>query len=342
MGDLRFGGAAAEQPTPASAEIAGFWSRIGALLIDAALLACLGAAIGTLAFRQMVALGQEGRLIGAAITLVYFGILNSRWGGGATLGKRLLGLKVIARDGRKIALARSLLRTIVLWTPYYLNGLVFRSTSPAADIALEVLVALAVFGVGGFIVFLYLFNRRTRQALHDLLAGSFVVRAGRAEAGVTAHLWKGSLAFAALAAALVPAILVTLALYAFHTQLSGLMKQLTAVQSAVLAYPGADTAQVTANTTWFTSTTGLQTTHTILVVAVRMRNVPASMEAAGDDIAGIVLKTAPGILGQQALQVRIAYGYDLGIFAWTITSGFSGTTLDWTRRIRARQTGESA
>src|SRR5580698_9064311 len=100
---------------PASAAIAGFWRRLAALFIDMILLAIVGFVIGTLAFRQLVEMGQSARLIGAAITLVYYGVLNSGLGGGGTLGKRMLGLRVVRRNGQTIGLARSLLRTIVFW-----------------------------------------------------------------------------------------------------------------------------------------------------------------------------------------------------------------------------------
>jgi uncharacterized RDD family membrane protein YckC len=338
----------ARQSASTDAKIGGFWRRIFALLIDAVLLAGVGIAIGTLAFRQVVGLGQEGRLVGATIALAYFGVLNSRWGGGATLGKRLLGLKVISRDGKAIGFPRCTLRTIVFWTPYYLNGLVI--TLPHASglptgsttIAIDILLALAVFGGGGFIVFLYLFNRRTRQTLHDLAAGTFVVHAGAPRSGVLAQMWKGHLVFAGLACALVASVPVGIGLYAYHSNLAKLLDQTTAVRAAALAYPGADTAQVSVNTTWFRSANAPATTRTFLLVAVRLHNIPASMEAAQDDIANIVFKSAPTILGQQALQVRVAYGYDLGIFSWTFASGYAGTPEDWARRIQARQAGVSA
>jgi uncharacterized RDD family membrane protein YckC len=326
--------------------IAGFWSRILALLVDMALLALVGIVIGAVAYRQVVALGQEGRLIGAAITLVYFGFFNSSLGGGATPGKRMLDLRVVGRDGNPIGLLRTLLRTFVFWTPYYLNGVTFRpipglQSGAATGIVVGILLAFVVFGGTGFILYLYIFNRRTRQSLHDLIAGTFVVRADSAGAPVRAHFWKGHLAFAMLACAAVAAMPIAFFLSFSGTQFATTMSKTAAIQSAVAAYPGVDTAQVTVNTFWASSFNGPSVTRTTLAVTVRMRDVPASMDAAQDDIAEIVFKTAPTILDQQYLQVSVAYGYDLGIFKWTNANGYVNIPEVWKRKLQARHVGDS-
>jgi len=53
-----------------------------------------------------------------------------------------------------------------------------------------------VFGLGGALVYLYVFNRRTRQSLHDLAAGTFVV-AARHSGGIRERIWRPHLALAA-------------------------------------------------------------------------------------------------------------------------------------------------
>jgi uncharacterized RDD family membrane protein YckC len=354
MGDLRedAAGAPAEGSAhprwagPAGAQIAGFWRRIWALLIDMLLLAGVGLTIGTLAYRQVVALGQEGRLIGAAITLLYFGILNSGLGGGATLGKRMMSLRVVARDGQSVGLFRALVRTIVFWTPYYLNGVIFPASDLPANVAVATaLGALLVFAVfGGFVLIVYfcVFNRRTRQSLHDLVTGTFVVRSESAGVPVHAHFWKAHIAFALATCLLVVAIPATILFYISRSSMGGVLNRTAAVQNAVLAHPGVDTAQVTVNTMWFTSTNGTSTTRTTLQVNVRMRDATASAEKVQDDIAEIVFRAAPTLLDQQNLSVGVSTGYDLGIFAWTNTSGYVNTPEEWKKKLQARQVGDSA
>ncbi|HTW32990.1 MAG TPA: RDD family protein [Rhizomicrobium sp.] len=335
MSDLRGGTPSAS--TEPVAVIAGFWRRIFALLIDMLLLGAVGIAIGAVAFRQVVALGQEGRLIGAAVTLVYYGILNSSWGGG-TIGKRAMGLRVVGRDGKAIGLFRSLVRTVVFWTPYYLNGVFFSKIPGLPDdsrilAAAGVLDGMVVFGGLVFIAYLYLFNTRTRQSLHDLIVGSYVVRSEPTDAPVKARFWPAHLLFASLLTVILVAVPLGLLAFLWNAGLGTTMSNTEAVQSAVLAYPGVDTASVAVNTmSMWTSSSGTTTTTTLAVTA-GMRVVPVSMTRAENGIAAIVLRKSPSLMGCQRLSVSVAYGYDLGIFRWTVADGFAGDLQQWRERL---------
>ena len=174
--------ASAVAPAPKPARIAGFWRRLAAALVDALVLGIVGFAIGTLFTDQLVALGPYGRAVGFPIALLYFGLLNGNAGGGATLGKRMLGIRVVGRDGASVSVLRSLWRAVVYLVPFYLNGLdlSFLPLNDAQTMAALVVDAVLVFGVIGATVYLYLFNFRTRQMMHDLAAGTFVVRADSA------------------------------------------------------------------------------------------------------------------------------------------------------------------
>ena len=290
------------RPDVPAATIAGFWRRLFALFVDMLLLAAVGFAIGTFAFAQMVALGQQGRLIGAAITLAYFGILNTGWAGG-TFGKRVTGLRVIRRDGQTIGLFRSLLRTIIFWTPYYLNGVFFSSVhipglpvDPRIDLAVGILDGIAVFGGTAFIAYLYLFNTKTRQSLHDLIAGTYVVVAGSVGAPVRAQFWKGHLAIATGISLVLVGIPLGLLGYLSTTSIGSALNKAGTIQSTVLDDPAVATAAVTvSSTTWSTISSGQSSTvtRTSLDVKVQLRAVPASMEAAQNEIAMIVLRKDP-------------------------------------------------
>jgi hypothetical protein len=110
----------------------------------------------------------------------------------------------------------------------------------------------------------------------------------------------------------------------------------------VLAYPGADTAQVQTNSFYASSFNGPPVARTMLAVIVHMRSVPFSMETVQDDLAGIVLRTAPSNLDEQNLRIDVTYGYDLGIFRWTTGTSFAATPAEWAAKLRARHTGDSA
>jgi uncharacterized RDD family membrane protein YckC len=119
-------------------------------------------------------LGGWGRLVEFCVFLVYFGVLNSSIAGGQTIFKRIMKIQVIDRSGHCISPGRSFLRSAVLFDPFFcLTGLVM---SPVKENAIPVSVALPWFGLVSAYLYLYFVNLRTRQSLHDVIAGTFVAQ----------------------------------------------------------------------------------------------------------------------------------------------------------------------
>ena len=144
---------------------AGFWRRLGAILIDFVLLAAAMAAIGWLGLpiyqRHESVVGMAdgsftasfkvdynslGMVIGVLLWWLYFALLESSRLQ-ATLGKLALAIKVTTLDGRRIGFWRATLRTVAKY--------------------LSAAILLIGFIMAGL--------TRRRQALHDLLAGTLVV-----------------------------------------------------------------------------------------------------------------------------------------------------------------------
>ncbi len=70
-----------------------------------------------------------------------------------------------------------------------------------------------IFGLSLSIIYLFVFNRRTRQSLHDLIVGSYVVRVG-SEKDEKPQMWKGHyvvMGIILLLAAVAPLVLGRLA-----------------------------------------------------------------------------------------------------------------------------------
>jgi uncharacterized RDD family membrane protein YckC len=155
--------------------ISGFWRRLLAFILDGLLLGLVGVVLGLFFFDPLARLGGWGRLLGFCIALVYFGVLNSAIAGGQTIGKRIMKIQVVDRSGHSISPARSFLRYAILGAPFFLDHLVIPLSVTMSPIG--ALIVLILFGFGGAIVYLFIFNRRTRQSLHDLVMGTFVTRA---------------------------------------------------------------------------------------------------------------------------------------------------------------------
>jgi len=152
--------------------VAGFWRRIVAFFLDGLVLGAAGQAVAWSFSPLWYRIGPYGRLLGFFLALVYFGVLDSRIGRGQTPGKRVL--KVALRDatGESIGVGRSMLRTLIWLAPVTLNGWTLPIMS---NVVVSGVAGVVLFGVGGAVVLTMVFNRRTRQGIHDLLTHTYVV-----------------------------------------------------------------------------------------------------------------------------------------------------------------------
>ncbi|WP_010162789.1 RDD family protein [Sphingomonas sp. PAMC 26617] len=151
--------------------------RLSAFLIDAvAILAILVSA--TIVLLVLFFSLHGGGL--AIIWLLGSFVLRNGWftlfemgGRGATPGKRMMGLRVVARDGARLTggavIARNAMREIELFLP--LTFLAQQTMTGQAD----AFVTLFSLGWSGVFLFFPLFNR-DRLRVGDLLAGTWVVR----------------------------------------------------------------------------------------------------------------------------------------------------------------------
>lgn len=152
---------------------AGFWRRAGAFLLDNLLLAGFGLLLGLLLHGALVRLDPWGTLVGFAIAWVYFGVLNSRLGGGQTMGKRLLKIRVVSAEGKALPLPRALLRFLPLGLGYLALDVLLPATvyhSPWGTVLTSLLTGLVLSSA-----YLLVFNRPSRRTLHDWCVGSQVV-----------------------------------------------------------------------------------------------------------------------------------------------------------------------
>lgn len=159
-------------------------TRAGAFMLDALMIVTI-LIVMTIAL-AFLALASKAEWI-LILWLLGFFILRNGWfslfemgGRGATPGKRLMGLRVVARDGARLTggavIARNAMREIEVFLP-----LSFLAQQTAEGTADGFLVIFALVWSGIFLFF-PLFNR-DRLRIGDLIAGTWVVRSARASLG---------------------------------------------------------------------------------------------------------------------------------------------------------------
>lgn len=162
--------------------------RATAFLIDGMIIVGLQIALtlfvifGILSLLNLKRPDSAGAALGIIWLLGLFVLRNGYFigfelrGRAATPGKRIMGLRVIARDGGRLTadavIARNLMREIEFYLP--LSFLVARAAEGAADRWINLLG----FGWTGIFLLFPLFNR-DRLRIGDLLAGTWVIRARR-------------------------------------------------------------------------------------------------------------------------------------------------------------------
>ncbi|GAE28357.1 hypothetical protein JCM9140_4577 [Halalkalibacter wakoensis JCM 9140] len=125
---------------------AGFWVRLGATILDAIVVS------GTIfIIAAIVGIGSDTReILDGAGNLLYSILLPVLWYG-YTVGKRLLGIRIVKLDGSDVGFGTMLLRVVVA-------GFVY---------ALTLMIAFIVS------VFMVAF-RKDKRSIHDMLAKTYV------------------------------------------------------------------------------------------------------------------------------------------------------------------------
>lgn len=304
-------------------EISGFWRRVGAFLIDSIILGVFGLILGLFFSQQFVELGGWGRAIGFPIAAIYFAILNSRIGGGQTIGKRALKIQVVDKSSELLSLPKSILRYFAIGIPYFLNGAIIPE-SILYPVGFY-LVSLLVFGFGLSIVYLFIFNRNTRQSLHDIIAGTYVVRKNIESTETIKRIWPVHYAICG--------ILMVLALLSpiFIRQLSQneFFSELTKTREQIQNVPGVICATIQDGQSTFSAVGGESKTTTYLNSQIIIKNNNVEDEKLASEIANIILETHKEANLRNRIQVVLTYGYDIGIASKWNSHGFSFAPEYW-------------
>ncbi len=313
-----------DQPTP-DREIGSLWRRIVAVFIDSIIVGIAGTLIALPFFDTFSRLGGWGRLVGFCLALPYFVLLNSRIGNGQTLGKRAMHLQVVDAHGQRISVPKSFVRYVVLSAPFFLNGLTLPITrTPQVVIYL---LTVVVFGLGAITIYLVLFNRRTRQGVHDLAAGSYVADADKSGALLVHPIWRGH--WAVLSALVVVGLiggkvletkLMKLADFPAMLADARVIENMDHVQSAGVS-----------DLTW-TSSGGEK--KRIYVVNVFWSGQQNQEEGFAKQVASRILENNPHVADRDLLRIVIVRGYDLGLAHAQRSNPFEDSPAGWRVKLQ--------
>jgi eukaryotic-like serine/threonine-protein kinase len=157
--------------------VAGRGRRFGAIMIDIALFIPLGVAVGSLTVRA--AMHGHVTLVGLAFPTLFFLYFTLTEGmGGASLGKRLLGLRVTTAEGATPPLWRVALRTLVFCVLYDGVTLTFQQIMGDALVAAGPLMQMMplLVKLAGFAAIVFPMRRANGYAgLHELASGTRTV-----------------------------------------------------------------------------------------------------------------------------------------------------------------------
>jgi len=311
-------------PVPAPLRIvAGFWRRLLAFAIDAIITALPCGILGFALYNFFSRSGADGILIGFTLTLAYFAVFGSSIGGGQTIGHRITHIQVVGREGESISLTRSLLRYLILLGPILLSSAVLPMIGGSG---IKASIDWLFLGAEVATVYLYVFNRRTRQSLHDLATDTYVVDAKVAGRVELPRIWGWHWAILG-GSALVGVVL--LSGFGNTIRQAGPFPEFLTIQQAVLDSGKVQSVGVSIQKNWRNGKTD-----TGLIVNVAWRGDPTDIEKNATEIADIVLQADPHASDRDFVTVKFQEGYSIGFATFSMNRQVSHSPAAWNKQIQ--------
>jgi uncharacterized RDD family membrane protein YckC len=307
---------------PPPRRVGALWRRFLAFLIDSLVVGFAGLVLGYFFFDLLMELGPAGRLVGYFVGFFYFAIPESSFGNGQSLGKRLMLLQIVDADGTPLSIERSTIRYTIFAIPWFVNLLSLPiSRTPSAW---NVLSSLAVFGLGGATLYLMLFNRNTRQGIHDLAVGSYVAETGK-DGPVTAHPTMKVHWFVAAGIVVLTAVAGIFApVFPGRRPSPQLIKDAQQIEKL----PGVHSANILQVSGYHAGAKDVS-----LLAEVRCTIATSDQEALANQVADSLITTDPAIDQYSTLRIVLIRGYDIGIAHSSFTEIFTDSPAHWRQQL---------
>lgn len=308
-----------------------FWTRIGAFLIDCAILGVIGFILGLCFEDHFISIGSYGILYGMIITIVYLTIFNSKLMNGQTIGKKIVNIQIVDKYGNKLGVDRSLYRALILCIPYYTVNLTTSGISEGSFIFTILFIGLFSLILG--VITIYIFNSTNRQSLHDILIGSYVVSVQRNEELTALPSYKklaiyiyGSL------------IIILLISTAFNfTRTSTEYKSMNSAYDNLNEIDGVINASVSKNTTTVygeeNSTTRTYIASLWLAKLPEDKSQVENMKEVREAVK-IILNVEPNINSFDNISITLIKGFDIGISKKYYSYSVGKTSTSWKEFVK--------
>jgi uncharacterized RDD family membrane protein YckC len=266
----------------------------------------------------MVAAGKAGRAIGIGFLGVYLAVFCSALGGGRTIGLAITGLRIANVHGEAISFAQSFCRAGVLLLPFWAAAFSVQRHFQGDALQIATVVwSFVVVGIGGALLSL-LWIGDGSQSLHDVVTGSYVVRA---KDGVEAKR-IGPWAIAGVLAIFALSLIAPMAPIAWlegwdpgRTVALGLRMQRAFAGAGAFEMKGFHAATMNSLSS--------------LEVEVWLYEPTSDLTSVCKRVADQALALAPTLLGYQQFSVSVGHGWDFGVASAEQGQTCYGTPAQW-------------
>ena len=298
--------------------------RFLAFVIDILLISLTGY-LSTFFFENFyMKLGNYGKLIGAFIVLIYFGIFDSTIGNGQSIGKKILKIKVVNRKSECISVLYGYLRALWLFAWILLNGF---SLSNSKYIPLLIVCGTILFSIVLLEIYFFIFNKKTIQSFHDLLLNTFVVSTD--SKGEIEYKNNNKILYCSIIIPiLILSITTCLNIRAKDTVLGDYLKIIDIIQEDIPVH------QTTISKNFSVVKTSKETIHNDYVVLSTYKNNKS------DDDKEIAVKIAQKVFDSdfiidenEIFSIEINSGFNIGIASKNKNQRFNGTVEHWKYEI---------
>ncbi len=300
--------------------------RLFAFIIDLIILALFGYLSSLLLEKFYLSVGQLGKVIGFILSGLYFTILESRFNG-QTIGKKIVNIKVIGINGNELTSFQYFLRYSIWGLCYFSNGLNFAGSR--YETLLTSIGTIFLFGIGFVLLFLFVFNKKTKQSIHDIILGTYVINCKYDNPIEKQQINKVLLPVSIG----IPIVAFILLFFINTNSVNTEISKLENYRATIVEMPEINNAGVSSGKTNFKSTNGNSNTSYYLQISTVLEDDYKSKSDIAIKVADLIISEYPEELSKDYISISVTYGYDIGI--WSTSNSFSMKMPpgSWTNKI---------